>query len=147
MDGHHSRDDIGYLPAIAAGTLFVFYLVWAAMHDKANGESDSTLEYGALIISVPVFAFLYRMALLHLRPKARCAWLAGTGLLVLLFNLGSMNAKLHPVRWDPMLASLFLIAVSCACPHVYHLVRDNFTCGLARDPEATREDIQKRLRQ
>jgi hypothetical protein len=128
MNGHHGSDEIGYLPAIAVGTLFVFYLVWAAMHDIAHGESDSTLEYGALIMSVPVFAFLYRMALLHLGAKARRAWLTGTGLLVLLFNLGAMNAKLHPkYAPDPMLAALFLIAgVPVLGLIVYHLVRDAF---------------------
>jgi ABC-type amino acid transport system permease subunit len=93
MDERHSTGDIGLPPAVALGTLFVFYMVWAAMHDIAHGESDATLEYAALIAGVPAFAFLYRVALLHLAPKAKSAWLVGT--------------EYAP---DPMLASLFLSA-------------------------------------
>lgn len=128
MDEHHSSDDIGLLPAIAVGTLFVFYMIWAAMHDIAHGESDTTLEYAALIVSVPAFAFLYRMALLHLAPKAKFVWLGGTGLLILLFDLGAVDAKLHPkYAPDPMLASLFLTAGVPVLGLIgYHFTRETF---------------------
>ena len=49
MDERHSTGDIGLLPAVALGTLFVFYMVWAAMHGIAHGESETTLEYAVLI--------------------------------------------------------------------------------------------------
>lgn len=122
------RSDVGLLLALAAGMLFVFYLVWAAMHDIAHGERDTTLEYVALIISLPVFAFLYRVALLHLRPKARAVWLGGTGLLILLFDLAAINATFHPkYAPDPMLASLFLMGGVPVLGLIgYHLVRETF---------------------
>ena len=111
MDDHQHCDDMGLLPAIAVGTSFVFYLVWGAMHDIAHGEPDTTFEYAALIISIPAFAFLYRMALLHLASRAKLAWLGGTGLLVLMFDLASGVAILRPKYVpDPMLGSLFLMA-------------------------------------
>ena len=117
---------VGFLPVIAVGTLFVFYIVWAAMHDIAHGESDCTLEYTALVISVPAFAFLYRMALVLLAPKAKAAWLGGTGLLILLFDVAAANVKLHPrYALDPMLASLFLMAGVPALGLIsHHLVRE-----------------------
>ena len=66
------NDDVGFLPAIAVGTLFVFYVVWAAMHDIAHAnESECILESMLLAISIPAFAFLYRKALLLLTPKAK----------------------------------------------------------------------------
>ncbi|MBI1896890.1 MAG: hypothetical protein HYS04_10225 [Acidobacteria bacterium] len=133
MDERHSSDDTGLLPAIAIGTLFVFYIIWAAMHDIAHGESDTTLEYAALIVSLPAFASLYRMAL-HLAPTAKLVWLGGTGLLVLLFDLAAVHAKLHPkYAADPMLSSLFLTAgvpvlglIGC------HLTREKFRRRLTR---------------
>ena len=129
MDERHSTGDIGLLPAVALGTLFVFYMVWAAMHDIAHGESDATLEYATLIVSVPAFAFLYRVALLHLAPKAKSVLLGGTGLLVLLCDLGAANAKLHPkYAPDPMLASLFL---SASVP-VLGLIGYHLTCETLR---------------
>jgi hypothetical protein len=128
MDDHHSSDHIGFLPAIAVGTLFVFYTIWAAMHDIAHGESDTTLECAALIVSVPAFAFLYRVALLHLAPKAKLLWLGGTGLLILLFDVAAVNAKLHPkYAPDSMLASLFLTAGVPALGLIcYHVSRETF---------------------
>jgi hypothetical protein len=125
MDGH-DNSDVGVLMVIAIGTLFVFYLVWAAMHDIAHGESDCTLEYAVLVISIPAFAFLYRTALLHLAPRAKAAWLGGTGLLILLFDLAALSAKLHPkYAPDRMLASLFLTAgVPVFGLISYHLVRE-----------------------
>ena len=120
------RNDIGFLPVIAVGTLFVFYVVWAAMHDIAQGEIDATLEYAALIVSLPVFAFLYRMALLYLLPKARVVWLGGTGLLIFLFGLAAMNVRLHPKHaQDSMVASLFLMAGVPVLGLIgYHLARE-----------------------
>lgn len=65
------RNDIGYLPAISIGTLIVFYLIWAALHDIAHAsEPDYTLEYIALGLSIPAFGILYRAALLHLGRRA-----------------------------------------------------------------------------
>ena len=103
-----------------------FYMIWAAMHDIAHGESDATLEYEALIFSVPAFTFLYRVALTHLAPKTKFVWLGGTGLLILPSDLGAADAKLHPkYAPDPMLASLFL---SSGVPVLgligYHLTRE-----------------------
>jgi hypothetical protein len=119
-------NDIGFLPALAAGTLFVFYLVWAALHDIAQGESDSTLEFAVLIVSLPALAFLYRMALLHLTPKAKIAWLGGAGLVVLLFDLGAVRSALYPrYAADPMIGSFFLMAgVPVLGLIVYHFARE-----------------------
>jgi RsiW-degrading membrane proteinase PrsW (M82 family) len=126
MDERDSSGDVGLLPVIAFGTLFVFYMIWAAMHDIAHGESDTTAEWTVLIVSVPTFAVLYYIALSLLGPNAKFLWLAGTGLLVLLFNLGAVNAILYPkYAPDPMLASLFLAAgVPVLALIGYHLTRE-----------------------
>lgn len=121
------ESDVGFLPAIGVGTLFVFYMVWAAMHDIAHANgSKCAPEYTALAISVPAFAFLYRKALLLLTPKAKVAWLAGTGVLLVLFDLGALSAQLHPkYAKDPMLGSLFLAAGLPVLGLIgYHLVRE-----------------------
>src|ERR1051326_3178194 len=86
----------GFLPWIALGTLAIFYLAWAAMHDIAHGESDLTLEYVVLAASVPAFGLLYRGAMVLLPGKAQRAWLAGTAVLFLLLDLAALNATLHP---------------------------------------------------
>ncbi|MCL4401984.1 MAG: hypothetical protein M1436_04875 [Acidobacteria bacterium] len=86
-------------------------MIWAAMHDIVHGERDCTLEYAVLILCVPAFAVLYGMALRFLAPKAKLAWLGGTAVLVLLFNLAALNARLHPkYAPDAALSSLFLTA-------------------------------------
>ena len=123
-----NHDDVGFLPSIAFGTLVVFYLVWAAMHDIAHADEgvDYTLEYMLLAMSIPAFAFLYRQALRVLKSKSRVAWLIGTGLLITLFNVGSVGSMLHPkYAKDPMLASAFLTAgVPVLGVIGYHLVRE-----------------------
>ncbi len=125
---NNDKGDVGLLPIFGVGTLFLFYLVWAAAHDIAHGESDLTLEYFLLVLSIPAFALLYRMAFVVLAPKARTVWLGGTGLLLLLFDLGALNAKLHPkYAPDPFLASLFLMAGIPALGLIgYHLAHEAF---------------------
>jgi len=109
MDDQQSRNS-GWLPALSAGTLLVFYLSWAAGHDIAHGESDPSLEYTVLGLVIPAFAFLYRAAL-HLPARARAVWLGGTGLLVLLFDVAAIHVRLHPkYAPDPLMASAFLAA-------------------------------------
>lgn len=123
-DGH--AEDVGFLPALTVGTLFVFYLVWAAGHDIAHGEADTALEYAALIGSVPAFAWLYRTALLRLSPRAKAGWLGGTGLLLTLFNSAAIQSALHPkYAADSMLAYLLLTAGLPVLGLIgYHLVRE-----------------------
>jgi hypothetical protein len=105
------HDDVGILLAIAAGTLVVFYVIWAAMHDIAHGAVDPTFEYAALALSVLAFAFLYRKALLILTPKFKVGWLTGVGLLMILFDVGALSANLRPkYPKDPILGALFLTA-------------------------------------
>lgn len=129
MDGH-GHGGVGSLLAIAVATLLVFYFVWAAMHDIAHGESDSTFEYTILVISIPAFAFLYRLAFRLLMPKAKAVWLGCTGLLILLFDAAAVNVKLRPeakYAADPMLATLFLIAgLPVLALLGYHFFREVF---------------------
>lgn len=120
-----NRDDIGLLPAISFGTLILFYFVWAAMHDIAHGD-EGTLEWTVLAICAVAFAGLYRQALRFLTPKAKVAWLIGTGLLLVLYSAGAISSMLHPkyVK-DPMLARTFLMVGSPALALIsYHLVRE-----------------------
>jgi hypothetical protein len=51
------KDDIGLLPAFTIATLFVFYLVWAAMHDIAHANEFLSLRRttGARAHSSPAF--------------------------------------------------------------------------------------------
>ena len=118
-------DHDDWLPAIAFGTLILFYLVWAALHDIAHGD-EGTVESIVLAISVPAFALLYRQALRVLTSKAKVAWLIGTGLLISLFNAGAVSSMLHPkYAKDPMLASAFLAAGLPVLGLIgYHLVRE-----------------------
>ena len=134
MDDH--SDHAGFLPVIGVGTLLVFYLVWAALHDIARGERDPRFEYGVLAVSVPAFALLYRMALRLLRPQAKTAWLGGTGVLVLLFDLAALSARLRPrYPLDPMLGSLFLaVGLPLLVLISHHLVRE--ACLLRSHPRS-----------
>jgi hypothetical protein len=101
----------GLLVFLSVGTLLVLYLVWAAFHDIAHGERDLTAEYTVLVLCVIAFAFLYRLTMSRLPVKARMVWLTGTGLLVLLFDVGAVNACLRPkYALDPLLGAIFLIA-------------------------------------
>jgi len=119
-----------FLLWITVGTLFVFYMIWAAMHDIAHGESDTTSEYAALIVSVPAFAFLYRKALRHLTSKAKLVWLGSTGLLILLFDLAAVVAIRQPTYApDPMLGTVFLMAgIPVLGLILYLFARETFRC-------------------
>jgi peptidoglycan/LPS O-acetylase OafA/YrhL len=119
------RSHVGFLPAMMSGTLLLFYLVWAAMHDIAHGDKG-TLEWTVLAICALAFAGLYRQALRHLRSKAKVAWLIGTGLLFSLFSAGAAAAMLRPkYDKDPMLATTFLtIGLPVLGLIGYHLVRE-----------------------
>ena len=118
-------DGRGLLPAFAAGTLILFYVVWAAMHDIAHGD-EGTPEWTCLAISVPVFAFLSRQALRHLRSTPRLAWLIGTSLLLSLFTAGAVSSIFHPkYPKDPLLARVFLaVGVPALALLGYRLVRE-----------------------
>ncbi len=103
--------DFTKLPIFSVATLLVFYLIAAAMHDIAHGESDLTFEYCALVVCAVALTLLYRAAL-KLPERQRSLWLAGTGLLVLLFVSGAVNVFLRPVpmyRADPALAAGVLL--------------------------------------
>ncbi len=119
------RDNVGLLPAFAFGTLFLFYIVWAAMHDIAHGD-EGAIETIALAISVVAFALLYRHALRLLAFREEVAWLIGTGILLALFNAGAVSSMFHPkYPKDPMLATAFLCAgVPGFGLIVYRLVHD-----------------------
>lgn len=105
------QEDVGFLPAVSLATLFLFYIVWAALHDIAHEGKGYTLEYAALAISIPAFVILYRQALRVLTRRARLAWLAATSLLLALYSLGALNAAFHPkYPLDPTLGSAFLAA-------------------------------------
>lgn len=89
-----NASDVGYLPAISVGTLIVFALSWAAMHDIARG--DGGLEYGVLGGSLAGLALLYRYGMRWLERKERLWWLRGTGVVVLLFNAAAVAAMARP---------------------------------------------------
>jgi hypothetical protein len=111
---------------LAGSTLFVFYIVWAAMHDITHGEADLTLEYAALVISVPVFVLIYRRAVLLLPSRQKKVWLVGTALMVFLFDVAAISARLRPkYALDPLLGSVFLVAgIPLLTLIFYHLVRE-----------------------
>ncbi|WP_321472170.1 hypothetical protein [uncultured Paludibaculum sp.] len=119
------RDHMGLLPAIAFGTLILFYFVWAAMHDIAHGD-EGTLEWTVLAICVPAFIGLYWQALRSLSSKARMTWLAGTGILFGLFCTAAVASMLHPkYAKDPMLAATFLaVGLPVLGLISYHLYRE-----------------------
>ena len=118
-------DGRGLLPAIALGTLILFYLAWAAMHDIAHGD-EGTLEWTCLAMIVPAFAFLSLQALRYLRSAPRLAWLVGTNLLLSLFTAGAVGSLIHPkYPKDPLLAKAFLaVGVPALALLGYRLVRD-----------------------
>lgn len=108
----------------AAGTAVIFYIIWAAMHDIAHQETNTTFEWTALVLTVPAFVLVYSLAVSRLNPRALRAWLAGTTLLTGLFAIGAIDAILNPkYPPDPQLGVIFLIA---AVPVLvllgYHLV-------------------------
>ena len=123
-----SSDDWGLLPALSVGTAFVFYVIWAAMVDIAHEESGTTFEWVALVLSVPTFAFLYRIALSRLTRTERSLWLTGTALLLALFSMGGINIILHPkYALDQKLALLFLAAGTPVLGLIgYHLFTNMF---------------------
>lgn len=120
------NDRAGSLLAIAAGTLLIFFLVWAAMHDIAHAnELNYSLEYVVLLFCPFAFGALYAMGLRVLRHGARVTWLTGTALLLALYNLGAASALLRPkYPLDPILGTAFLIAgVPLLALTGYHLLR------------------------
>ncbi len=99
------------MPLVTVGTLAIFFLIWAAMHDISHNESDTALEWAVLLFVIPAFVLLYRAANRCLPAKPRFLWLRGTAGLLLLFNLGAVRAMLHPkYAADPTLGLLFLMA-------------------------------------
>lgn len=122
-----NRNDVSWLVPITLGTLILFYLVWAAMHDIAHGD-QGTLEWTFLALSLPAFALLYRQALRLLPSKAKAVWLTVTGIVISLFVVGSGNSLLQPkYPKDPMLATVFLAAGLPALGLItYHLIRSSF---------------------
>jgi len=90
--GHAAR-----AAAMAAGTLAVFFSVWAALHDIAHGlERDYTAEYVGLVASALGFAFLYGKALRGLPHRGRLAWLRGTGVLLAICDIAAVAAMVSP---------------------------------------------------
>ena len=94
MKTHSS--DIGYLPAISVGTLGVFFLIWAAMHDIARSHGPAPVEFALLACCPPALALLARSAMRCLRPKERLLWLGATALLLTLFHMAAIAAVLQP---------------------------------------------------
>ncbi len=60
----------------ALGTLILFWLVWACLHDIAHGD-EGIIGWTVLPGCVVAFAWLCRQALRHLTGPAKTAWLAG----------------------------------------------------------------------
>jgi hypothetical protein len=123
-DHSSSRDNFGWGPAITFFTVLVFFCVFATLHDIAR-ESEYTGELVVLLLCVPAFAFLYRKALRLLTPRGIAAWLGGTGLVILLFDLAAFEAIRHPKYPNDVMAGSLFLAVSLpvlalAC---YHLAR------------------------
>lgn len=87
-------DQIGWLPAAALGTLAIFLMTWAALHDVARG--DGPLEYAVLGLCAVAFAGLERWAMAALTPPERMRWLAGVTVVLLLFATGAASAILRP---------------------------------------------------
>lgn len=116
-----------------SGTLLLFCLVWAAMHDIAHGD-EGTIEWTVLAISALAFAGLYRQAIRILRSKAKVAWLIATGLLFSLFNFAAAAALRRPkYDKDPMLAMTFLtVGLPMLGLIVYRLVREELQARARR---------------
>ena len=96
------------LVPFTAGSLIVFFFVWAAMHDLAHGD-EGTLEWTVLAICAVALPLVFYLAVRALSSAALLAWLIGTGLLVALFTVGAISAMLTPkYSRDPMLARSFL---------------------------------------
>jgi len=120
--------DFRKLTIFGAGTLTIFYVFWTAMHTIARGASDLTAERAALVAASISLVLLYRQALRHLALRERILWLGGNGLMVLLFDLVALNARLHPVnRNDSAIASFVLFAglplLALFCRRLYRLTR------------------------
>lgn len=102
--------DFAKLTIFGVPTLAVFYVFWAAMHDIAHGHG-LTLEYTALGVGLVVLLLLYCGAEVFLAAREKALWLAGTGLLVLLFDVAAVNATFHPkYPSDPAIAAGVLLA-------------------------------------
>jgi hypothetical protein len=120
------KDDIGYFPAITIGTVAVFYIVFAALHDISRAdEIDYTLEYSFLALCVPAFVFLYRKAMRVLGDKGRIAWLTFAASMVLLFDLAAVSSVLHPKYGNDRSVgvSFLVVALPVAGLMMYHLAR------------------------
>lgn len=123
---NRSSSDIGFLPAMTVGTLVVFYLAWAAMHDIAHAESDVSFEYMVLIACVPALTFLCRLGLQLLSRKEKVIWLGGLGVLVSLFSTAAVSAIVRPkYTADPMLGVMFLAGgLPLLGFTIFHLTRE-----------------------
>ena len=120
--------DFRKLTIFSAASLTIFFVFWTAMQDMARGESDLMAERAALIAAAISLVPLYRQALRHLALRERIWWLGGTGLMVLLFDLAALNARLHPVnRNDSEIASFVLFAglplLALFCRRLFRLTR------------------------
>jgi hypothetical protein len=101
----------GWILPVGIGTLILYFLVWAALHDIARQESGSTLEWIVLAMCVPAFALVYRVALSRLVPGERTLWLLGVTVLTALASLGAGSSLLRPkYPGDPLAATVFLAA-------------------------------------
>ena len=116
-------EDAGLLAAFAAATLAVFFIIWAALHDIARG--DAGIEYIALAAGAVAFGLLYRAAVRHLDRKTRLAWLLGTGLLILLFDVAAVSSRMNPkYPLDALVASWFLaVGLPALAAVVVHAAR------------------------
>jgi hypothetical protein len=86
-----------YAVPLAVAALFVLFLVWGALHDISHAnETDYSLEYAVLILSVPALALIHREAARFLPPGVKVAWLAATLGVLVLFDMAALSARLHP---------------------------------------------------
>ncbi len=123
IDGMERHD--GWLALIAACTLILFFFVWAALHDLAQGD-EGTLEWTVFGLCVLAFPFLYWFALKSLTPKAQLGWLIGTGFLIALFSAGAASLTLWPKSpQDPIVGLTFLTLALPVLPVIGYHARRN----------------------
>jgi hypothetical protein len=117
------RND-AWLAPIAAGTLILFFFVWAALHDVARGDEGS-LEWTIFGLCILAFPLLYLLALKRLTPRGQLKWLIGTGVLIALFSAGAASLTLWPKSpQDPIVGLTFLTVGLPVLPVIgYHARR------------------------
>jgi drug/metabolite transporter (DMT)-like permease len=89
----------------------LLYVIWAALHDIARGDSD-IVEFTAVAIAVPALFALSAAALRHMAPRGRRRWLIAAAGLLALFVAAGLSSALAPKYPNDVPVALAVLAVA-----------------------------------